>query len=108
MSTVLENISKEINNPLKREDIAMAHRLGLFSKTHAQPPQNCSICFLQCRKCGLLQRGRISIYCSIPKSPVYENDQLVAVQQSASRSNPTSDMQEEISIFGVLQWEGAN
>lgn len=38
MSTVLENISKEINNPLKREDIAMAHRLGLFSKTHAQHP----------------------------------------------------------------------
>lgn len=37
MSTVLENISKEINNPLKREDIAMAHRLDLFSKTHAQP-----------------------------------------------------------------------
>lgn len=38
MSTVLENISKEIKNTLKRDDIAMAHRLGLFSKTHAQPP----------------------------------------------------------------------
>lgn len=59
----------------------------------------------RCSEEGVLH---ISIYRSIPKSPVYENDQFVAVQQSASRSNPTSDMQEEISIFGVLQCEGAN
>lgn len=59
----------------------------------------------RCSEEGVLH---ISIYRSIPKSPVYENDQLVAVQQSASRSNPTSDMQEENSIFGVFQWEGAS